>query len=127
MRAEIKEIMTRNDTADNTTTDAEPLIDDQWVEGVYNDGRTGEFVHVDREPNADSAAILHNMDGAKVEQVSPEEWETVQEVLLPVPQRAIEDPVTYIENIIETHAFTTGEMNVGLVYADKMTEVVTNE
>lgn len=128
MQAEEENTMTETDTdTDRKSTDEELLIDDHWLEGVYNDGRGGEFVRVDRDTETENLAILRGLDGSERERVSPQDWSHVQDVLLAVPERAVQDPVGHMEKLIETHVFGQDQIDLGLMYADMMTEVTERE
>ncbi|RLM94396.1 hypothetical protein [Haloarcula sp. Atlit-7R] len=94
--------------------------------GVYYDRDNSRFVRV-KEPQggeAVAAEVITPLEpGVEPVPLTAEEWEDLQDDLLPVPGKAVEDPVAYYEHVVETLRRDDHQYDVGFMYADKMTEV----
>jgi hypothetical protein len=94
---------------------------DEFFDGVYYDGTVGEFYEF--EHVGDGVALIDPNDGERVETLSIEEFEEIENDLFQVPEEAIDDPVDYFYTYLGT-LVGPAEMDVGFMYADRQTKVV---
>ncbi len=98
-------------------------IDDRYTEQPYYYAATGEFYTVDRSDDGERATLRDPRTGEELERLSADEFHELQQDLLPIPQEAVRDPVEYFEHWVAIHSGRS-EMDVGLLWADRVTEVV---
>lgn len=101
-------------------------VDDHYLDGVYYDGENGSFVKVRQPKGGEGVAaeiISPPQPGVEPVPLGDDEWESLKDNLLPVPEKAIESPAAYYEHVVETLRRDDHQFDVGFLYADEMTEV----
>lgn len=102
----------------------EPLPDDRYMEGVYYHGGAGECYKFERDEE-NHEVIMREPVSEEQEKLSFEEFVyNVQDDLFPVPEKALNRPVEYYNDVVNIVMGKDPHFDVGYLYADKVTRTV---
>lgn len=96
-------------------------LDDDYTDGIYYDASTGDFCMLQR--GEDYVELVHPETGDVYHEIEYDDWGYEQGDFYPVPEKAINDPESYLENWVR-QKMAHSEMDVGLMFADSNTQIV---